>query len=429
MSVCRGGPLRRSVWTLLAVLSVSYALSMLVIVTEAPSPSPSTAKSPATMPAGEYISSNDDSASVVSRTVGATLVPVMPLDDRRRGYVAYGNGRAVVPLLLTSLRYHGSSLLATTIHSWIVHFLIPQGNIDLIIFYDVNAVSLEGLLTLLRLKPKGNRGYLNQSDLRHGVELNESDASRLGDGLFITPYHQEFAVRVHPVIVPFPQYILRNMSLLKEPSWMRCGCPPVCPQKRATVDYIQGTRWYTYDVFLEPLVRQYSYWIKLDVDIWFFRPPEFNLVEDMRRSGAIFGHTGYIYNGEGCSNDLHKAIMSYLASSNTSAASQGKQWWKQDDNVYYSNFVISSVGFHVSEEHMKLALFLNEYQNGFFRYRWTDQSLFHKVFGVFFGPEESSFLRDWSHWRCQKRVFRPSAVFYHSKQLKKRAMLKRCTNI
>jgi hypothetical protein len=354
---------------------------------------------------------------------------------QRSALVRYGNGRAIVPLLLTSLSYHGSSLIATTIHSWIVHFLIPQRNIDVVIFYDHNAVNLSELITRLRLKKfEGGSEPATAEDFRDGgsAHLSDSDKALLlgaGGGMFTTPYHATYTIRLHPVVLPFPEYIVQNMTLLREPSWLRCGCPPVCPQKRATVDYVQGTRWYTYDLFLEPIARRYSFWIKLDVDIWFFRPPEFNLVDTMVRSGAIFAHTGYIYNGEGCSNELHKALLSYLATRNFSAVSDKHSWWVQDDNVYYSNFVITSMGFHLSEAHMQLAKFLNEYRNGFFRYRWTDQSLFHKVFGVFLGPLENTFALDWSHWRCQKRVFRPQAVFYHSKQLKKKAMLKRCTNI
>jgi hypothetical protein len=379
-------------------------------------------------------------------TPSVALDSLAPADDKRQffsraeraAFARYGNGRAIIPLLLTSLEYHGASLLATTIHSWIVHFLVPQRNIDVVIFYDKDAIKLDDLILRLRLK-RANSITTTPStaaDFRDGADevtrLSEGDRALLlgdGGGMFTTPYHATFAIRIHPVRVPLPDYISKNLSLLQEPSWLRCGCPPVCPQKRATVGYVQGTRWYTYDLFLEPIARRYSYWIKLDVDIWFFRPPEFNLVDAMARTGAVFAHTGYIYNGEGCSNDLHKALLSYLADRNFSAVSGQQPWWVQDDNVYYSNFVVSSMGFHLNEAHLELSRYLSEYRNGFFRYRWTDQSLFHKVFGVFLGPHENMFALDWSHFRCQKRAFRPKAVFYHSKQLKKKAMLKRCTNI
>ncbi|CUG06474.1 glycosyltransferase family 15, putative [Bodo saltans] len=343
----------------------------------------------------------------------------------------YGNRRAVVPLLLTSIKYHGTSLLATTLQGWILKFFIPQGNIDLMIFYDHHKVPLGELLSILRIKRRDDSTArsIDTKDL-HNVILSEEDGKLLGDGWFISSYHPTFAFRVHPVSLPFPDYLAAtNLTQLQDPKWMRCGCPPVCPEKRATVDYIQGTRWYTYDLFLEPIIRPYSFWIKLDVDIWLMREPKFNMVEQMIESGAIFAHTGMIYNGNGCSNELHKAIKEYLNANGAAAASEGQRWWVQDDNVYYSNFVITSMAFHLSPEHMHLAKALNEYPTGFFKYRWTDQSLFHKVFGIFFGPAEDKFLLDWTNLRCSKKAFRKGAVFYHSKGKKKSSVLRMCTDI
>lgn len=343
----------------------------------------------------------------------------------------YGNKRAVIPLLLTSMKYHGTSLLATTLQGWILKFLIPQGNIDLIIFYDAAKVKLEELVTVLRIKkrPQSDSSASVHPDLLVDVRLAPEEAALLGDGYFLSAYHPTYSFRVHPVQLPFPDYIAANLTLLDNPSWLRCGCPPVCPLKRATVDYVQGTRWYTYDLFLQPIVREYSFWVKLDVDIWMMREVPFNMAQTLIDAGAVFAHTGYIYNGNGCSDELHKAIRDYLAAQQIQAVSAGQRWWEQDDNVYYSNFVISSMAFHLSSEHLRLAKALTEYPTGFFKYRWTDQSLFHKVFGVFFGPQETDFLLDWTNLRCSKKAYRKGAVFYHSKGKKKSSVLRMCTDI
>jgi len=341
----------------------------------------------------------------------------------------YGNRRAIIPLLLTSTTYHGTSLFATTVQGWILHLLIPQRTIDVVVFYDPSLVRASEICTVLKLRPSTLHTKPFDVSLLHDVHVDSSELAVLKSGFFLTPFHEKVAIRLHPVRLRFPPYIEQNRSLLQDPSWMRCGCPPICPQKRATVDYVQGTRWYTYDIFLEPLVLEYSFWIKMDVDIWMFRPIEFNIVDTMVSQGALFAHTGYIYNGEGCSRELHLDIDRYLRKNNITALSSNEKWWQQDDNVYYSNFVVSSVGFHTHPGPLQLAKYLNEVPTGFFKYRWTDQSLFHKVFGVSLGPHENMFLVDWSNLRCQKKVFRPNAVFYHSKQLKRRAMLRKCTII
>lgn len=360
----------------------------------------------------------------------------------RSSVVTGGNGRAVIPLLLTSLEYHGSTLLATTLEGWVKKFLIPQGNIDLVIFYDFQQVHLERLIRLLRLRSadavatsslhqdgEEDDGHLVLEKWIVGLSLGSEDRKLLGSGRFLTAFDDHLIVRVHPVVTPLPRSIQQNLTRLKDKTWMRCGCPPVCPEKRSSVDYIQGTRWYTYDLFLQPIVQPYSYWIKLDVDIWFFRPFPFNLVDEMKNKGAIFAHTGHIYNGFGCSNELHQAIQTYLSHKQIRAVSEGQAWWKQDDNVYYSNFVVSSMPFHLSAEHMDLAHYLNEYPTGFFKYRWTDQSLFHKVFGVFFGPREEDFSLDWTNLRWSKKFYRRGTVFYHSKGFKSHGVLKRKTDI
>jgi hypothetical protein len=39
------------------------------------------------------------------------------------------------------------------------------------------------------------------------------------------------------------------------------------------------------------ILQQYEYWIKLDPDVVVLRPLEINLLLDMKRKGAVFGHT------------------------------------------------------------------------------------------------------------------------------------------
>lgn len=397
--------------------------------------------------------------------------------------------RALIPLLLTHVRYHGTSLLATTLKGWVKQFLVPQQNIDLVVFY-VSKGDRSAIIDLLGLKPTSpdplvaalpnlyrepnaifwsGQGPLSESALSINSTAEVTTAANgalPGEGQldadakptestppsapewFLTPHDATLKIRLQYVQLNYPQYILDEPSILLNRTWMRCGCPPYCPALRATKEYVQGTRWYTHDLMKEPLLRRYRFWMKLDVDIWFYRPLTFNLVESMLVNAPsaaegksvetavsrqtnfkphyIFAHTGRKYNGAGCSNELHQAILQYCAANNITIVSRDEPWWKNDDDTYYSNFVVSSVEFHLSEKYLALAHYLNAYRNGFFRYRWTDQSLFHKVFGLFFGPKESSFCLDLSELRCLKKVRSPKAVFWHSKREMKRPDLKKC---
>ena len=364
------------------------------------------------------------------------VVSLAPLPPSRQDPVS--GKRMLVPLLITHARYHGTSLLATTIKGWIKQFLVPQKNVDLVIFY-VNRSDRGEIVSLLGLTATTPdpvvealpRVHEIPAGFRFDDELDAEDAQRQVDGgpvveWFSTPHDANIKIRLKYSPLRLPPYIRHEPELLNDPTWMRCGCPPVCPLKRSTVQYIQGTRWYTYDLMREPMLQYYHYWMKLDVDIWFYRPPQFNMVDRMAATGAIFAHTGKKYNGAGCSANLHKALLAYAKNHSITIASANSSWWRSDDDTYYSNFVVSDVEFHLEERYLNLAKYLNNYREGFFKHRWTDQSLFHKVFGMFFGPKEEDFGLDWSELRCLKKGRSPKAIFWHSKQSKKGSALKRC---
>lgn len=345
------------------------------------------------------------------------------------------SNRALVPLLLTHLKYHGTDLLATTMKGWVLKFFKPQGNIDLALFYDVSTISVGDLIRLLRLTPAPS-WTATLDTATNTASVSTAEAAVLGNGRFLTPFDKSFEIRILPVSLPLPRYIQADPSLLNRSDWMKCGCPPYCPARRATVEYIQGTRWYSHDLFLEPLVASYTYWLKLDVDIWIFREFPINLVDTLTASGRVSAHTGKAYNGEGCSNDLDVAIRTHRGCSSMkrkdpcdAIVSSREGWWQQDDNVFYTNFVMYEVEFFLRPEVKALGLYLNEYERGFFKHRWTDQSLAHKVLGVFHGPNETAVALDWSYLRWKKKHFRPMASFWHGKSPYTRQQLARFTRL
>ena len=393
--------------------------------------------------------------------------------------------RGIIALYLTHVGFHGVDLVRANIHGWIQNLILPQKNLDLMLFYDTTNVTeevlvkrigltqvpnLEQSITEIRekyIKTKTQKeefvstssSVLETAIMNHNIMkklvVDSDDGKKLQPPL---PLLTEFAasnqkwftfcspassvtncilLSLVGVEKKWPKYLQdtdRRNELLARKDWLRCGCPPYCPVRRNPPEYVQGTRWYTYDIFFEAngwIRKYYEYWVKLDVDIGIFRPiKSVNLLHEMKSKNKIFLHTGYTYNGGGCSNNLHKSIVSWCKEKDITPVSLDEKWWKQDDNVYYSNFVISSVKFHTSPQPLELARYLNDdVEEGFFKYRWTDQSLFHKVFGVFVGPKEDDFLLDYSWMRWQKKRFKPNAVFYHSKKGKSRSELGKFTKL
>ncbi|ORC92534.1 putative glycosyltransferase family 15 [Trypanosoma theileri] len=348
-----------------------------------------------------------------------------------------GNGRAILALLLTSMQYHGVNRLKETLPTWMGNYLMAQGNVDFVLFYAYPVVTAKQLVETFGLVKAQleqlNSFYKEYRDLRTDVEaditLTAEEWDSLGDGYYYLPTTKPiFVFRIVPVNLTFPLYIQKNWSLLEDPTWLRCGCPPFCPLHRSPPDYIQGTRWYSHGIFDQPIVQRYSFWVKLDVDVAFFRSLDNNLVHLLLSKGRLLGHTGYTYNGRGCSDELQDAINKFLTKHNMQGVSAGKDWWLSDDRTYYTNFVVGSVNFFLHPQVRSLTAYLNEYYNGFFKHRWTDQSLLHKVMGVFCGPEESDFALNWDNLRCTKKRTTPDAVFYHSKRKKKIRPGRPCRN-
>merc|ERR1712238_122169 len=82
--------------------------------------------------------------------------------------------------------------------------------------------------------------------------------------------------------------------------------------------------------------------------------------------------------------------------------SAGVDAFERPKDQYYTNFVIMHVPFFQSEHVRSFGKFMNEFYPGFFRYGWTDQLFFHKVMGLFLGPDFRSYVADYTDFRCKR---------------------------
>jgi hypothetical protein len=415
--------------------------------------------------------------------------------------------------MLTHAGYHGPALLKANFPSWVRHLLRPQGDIDLVIFYQRNGISLDAVLPLVgctnayglqmsdvpsvaSLASSSQPGSLYPAALRHAVAAqpqrwSSADAASVrfclhrpvgegggqqGEDSPSSPFNASTMPDAHPIVITlipveeqWPPYLADGATREEKFSrrdWLRCGCPPYCPVKRATPEYVQGTRWYTRDMLLEQgmyLTRFYRNFLKLDVDIGFFRDMPFRIGASLIPTastptstasvggGFVAAHTGITYNGHGCSNNLRESMILWaeqfrrgerkILPDRSDGREQGAAglglvqleprmrpaaewpvaanatWWlKSHDDVYYTNFFVGDLAFFSHPVVMDLMSYLNDnVTDGFFRYRWTDQSVYRMLLGVFMGPDESAFTLDWGHLRWRRKHRRPRSVFWHGK--------------
>eukprot|EP00566_Odontella_aurita_P027717 CAMPEP_0113589934 /NCGR_PEP_ID=MMETSP0015_2-20120614/36375_1 /TAXON_ID=2838 /ORGANISM="Odontella" /LENGTH=166 /DNA_ID=CAMNT_0000496031 /DNA_START=71 /DNA_END=568 /DNA_ORIENTATION=+ /assembly_acc=CAM_ASM_000160 len=105
--------------------------------------------------------------------------------------------------------------------------------------------------------------------------------------------------------MPFPEYIQKNMTILKEEM----------PNKfcRYHYDYIQGTRFYSNEALNLKIASEYEYLLKVDLDVEFNGTLRFNLLHDMKLKGAIVGHTGAFPKGlRACTTGFKDVIRTFI---------------------------------------------------------------------------------------------------------------------
>lgn len=208
-----------------------------------------------------------------------------------------------------------------------------------------------------------------------------------------------------------PSYVQSNRSFLDIPIE-----PKSC---RAPLTYIQGTRWYIYEMLHLQILQGYDFIVKVDADIVFVKSIPFHMLHDMTVRGAVFGHFAKYPDGVNtpCADHVAQAVQQFsrqrketLASSSLNTTS-----WDWDGNFcshehallqvdsdrYYGNFLILKTDYFQSPGPLQLGKFLSdEWQDGFFRHRWGDQAYWHFALGLFLGPNFEDAVVDYTEFRC-----------------------------
>lgn len=170
------------------------------------------------------------------------------------------------------------NLLCQKLPTQQAYFYEPQ-NIDLLLLIGIEGVTYQEVADCLEL----NAASPSNSRTWHNL-----------DGSNLTTYeYRSKRGRTHVYLAPFsmsyPEYIQQNASKLLEARNMEG-----CNRYDNAEDYVQGTRWYTSDALQLGILQRYDYFLKVDLDIEFNKSSvlSFDILNDMKIRGALFGHTG-----------------------------------------------------------------------------------------------------------------------------------------
>lgn len=264
------------------------------------------------------------------------------------------------------------------------YFYEPQ-NIDLLLLIDMGNVTHARVADCLELKP-----FPSEHD--NVRTWNNLDGTNLTTFEYRTKRGRS-RVYLAPYVMPYPDYIRNDEAKATEPM-------EGCNRGTFAQDYVQGTRYYTHPALNLDILKNYDYFLKVDLDIEFdkSRILDMDLLHDMKMRGALLGHTGeFLPNGlSACCTNIQN-FMHYFVENTTKPWAAAVNWtgscsagidsFEREADQYYTNFVILSVPFFQSEHVRHFGREMNEYYPGFFRYGWSDQLFFHKAMGLFLGPE------------------------------------------
>lgn len=289
----------------------------------------------------------------------------------------------------------------------IEYFLEPQGLDMLLIIQEERGWTAQSLLSCLKLYREVSTTGSDEHD-----DASQTWTNLDGSTLTVTPYFYDKGryvankaiIYVATTKTSYPKYIQDDPSILKQPI-----TPKSCEASRK---YIQATRWYTHEMLHLGILKDYDYFLKIDTDILFVDSIPFHLLQDMKVKGAVFGHTAeyHPYGSKTCTQGIHRAIQNFTEMANNQQDDGRTFGWKGtqcssspeiegDFDFYYSNFIIGKTSFWQSSWVLQFSGFLNEYPQGFFAYRWTDQIFWHNAMGLFL-QNYSDYVVDYTNLRC-----------------------------
>jgi hypothetical protein len=358
--------------------------------------------------------------------------------------------------------------------SQLAHFIIPQ-NLDVLLVLPkpnitktrknstTGIVTMRALQKCLNLVPKQQKDdndnnsktteetyYVYQEwDNLDGSNLTTWEHAIAGQQQNSKDGSRPTRIFLAETELKFPKYIQHNRSWLEIPI-----DPPSC---QALTEYIQGTRWYIYEMLHLQILQEYDYFIKMDADIVFLHSIPIHLLQDMKVRGAVFGHAAQYpdHVTTPCANEIAQAAQEFakrhqylevqrrqqqqqqpsfdsihnetptmddeepfeeeeevfVKEDDDDSSSSSWNWDGQycsashpklyvDSDRYYANFIIGQTDYFTSPGPLQFGKFLSdEWQNGFFRHRWGDQVYWHYALGMFTQDFESVVV-DYTEFRC-----------------------------
>ena len=192
-----------------------------------------------------------------------------------------------------------------------------------------------------------------------------------------------------------------------------CGKP-----NHFSAEYVVGTKWFSFPMFLEPVMGHFDFWLKIDVDVCFLSAVRDDIIAPLVTNRAIFFHSHHTQENPVCEATLGEFMQLYARSMRAKACSDTREppWpaWGQPNaypTVAFSNFVGGWLGFWQSPAVLHFARLWWEWDGGW-SYRWSDQQFWIAALWMM-NRNDSASVVDLTAWRATRNPrFRHSKAFF-----------------
>jgi hypothetical protein len=282
--------------------------------------------------------------------------------------------------------------VAEALTGWIEHVVVPQRNVHIAFFYD-----LEGQWSTL-----------------------ESLVSRIGldvfnDTHFTLPAPNRFPIRLER-LPTLDVDIMQHGSSMTSSSCCYCGVPAGAYQ--AALEH-----WLSLPFFHHPLTRQYSFVIKMSPYTRFFRRPRFPLVGELQRVGATIGSVGPFHpHSQPCSFGSPPPSIAQLPPLHTSGTPQPQVGFEERFLVIRTHPFLDLTTSH------NLHQYLTNHKFRYVQDGWA-ASHFWEIASLPVNQKAPPTAAAWSWMQWQPKTLRKNAVLYFSSTIKSIDEIKKWTRL
>lgn len=252
-------------------------------------------------------------------------------------------------------------------------------------------------------RPKAVVVYLARSTQQDAADLSRS--LKLLKKNFLNRFRYPVVVFIEPSFKgEWKNEVLRNSGVdcrfetieFSVPSFLNAqAIPEYVFHPKFTLGYRHMCRFFSGAMYLEPALKDYQWYWRLDTDSFVLGKVKYDVFEFMQKNGCIYGYNVMSKDEPAVSVGLWELTRRYIKdrSIRPTYLNEFIQDGEWDRSYYYTNFEISSMDFWRSQPVKDYFDYVDR-SGGIYRYRWGDTLIHTMALGMFLDKSKTHRFTD-----------------------------------